>query len=272
MSPQKLAYTAFTPSEPSLPSPKRPSSPILLLHGLFGSKRNWYSIGKRFVQERNVYALDLRNHGSSPWVDTMTYPEMSEDVAHFIVTLEHSPVTIIGHSMGGKIAMYLALNFPHLVECLIVVDIAPVEYSADRSVYIQALKDLPLKSLTSRNHADNLLQQRIPDRNIRALLLQNLVKQTENTSVWKWRCNLQAIADAQNTLNTFPNTQKTFTAPVLFLKGTESDYIRQSHIPTLERLFPNAYCDSVHDAGHWIHAQQPEVFLEKSLKFCAKHT
>lgn len=234
--------------------------PVLILHGLFGSGRNWQPIAKRLAAEHRVYTLDLRNHGSSPWADSMTYGEMAEDVHAFIVQQQLAPVTLVGHSMGGKVAMVLALEHASMVQRVLVVDIAPVSYEHTFLPYVQAMQDLNLAGLERRDDVDAALNKRIPDTDIRRFLLQNLVFRDQH---FDWRVNLAALARSANELTAFPEFKgQRFDGPALFVHGADSPYVQPQYRPVIERLFPRASIVAVPGAGHWVHVDQPARFIE----------
>jgi pimeloyl-ACP methyl ester carboxylesterase len=233
--------------------------PIVILHGLLGSGRNWTSIAKRLAHTHKVETLDLRNHGGSPWADAMDYRVMAADVRAHIERTALGPVTLIGHSMGGKTAMRLALDAPSIVERLVVVDIAPADYEHSTSEYVEALRALDLGGLTSRNDVDERLMDDVPEAPIRAFLLQNLVRQEEG---FAWRPHLDVLSKAMPDLMSFPTAEHDrFRGPALFLAGANSDYVRRAHRSTIENLFDKADIRSIADAGHWVHAEQPTAFL-----------
>lgn len=233
--------------------------PIVILHGLLGSGRNWTTIAKRLGQTHRIMTLDLRNHGGSPWADEMTYPLMAADVQAFIERFELGPVTLIGHSMGGKTAMRLALDAPSLVERLVVVDIAPVDYSHGFGAYVDAMLGLDVGALSSRGEVDDRLAASVPDAAIRAFLLQNLVRQKAG---FAWRPHLQGLADAMPALMSFPiKEDDLFPGPTLFLAGANSDYVKAADRAEIDRLFIQAEIRRLADAGHWLHAEQPGAFL-----------
>ena len=234
-------------------------TPIVILHGLLGSNRNWTSIAKRLAQKHKVVALDLRNHGSAPWADAMSYSLMAADVRAYIEQNALGPVTVIGHSMGGKTAMRLALDAPSLVERLVVVDIAPVDYDHSTGEYVEALRALDLDGVSSRNTLDERLAESVSEPAIRAFLLQNLVRQKQG---FTWRANLDALSKAMPSLMAFPTgDHDRFRGPALFLSGASSNYVTSSQKPAIERLFEKADLRVIADAGHWVHAEQPTAFL-----------
>lgn len=234
--------------------------PILILHGLFGSGRNWQAIAKRLAAGHRVYTVDLRNHGSSPWADSMSYGEMAEDVRVFIEQRQLAPVTLVGHSMGGKVGMVLALEHASLVRRLITVDIAPVSYEHSFVPYVQAMQDLNLGGIERRDDADVALNKRIPDADIRRFLLQNLVFRDRH---FDWRINLAALASSSSELTAFPGVgNRRYEGRALFVHGSDSNYVQPQHRPVIERLFPRASIVAVPGAGHWVHVDQPARFVE----------
>ncbi len=239
--------------------------PIVILHGLLGSGRNWSTIAKQLGETYQVFTLDLRNHGGSPWSDEMTYDAMAADVAHFIDESNLGPVNLIGHSMGGKTSMRLALDRPSLIERLVVVDIAPVAYEHSSASYVEAMRAIDVEQYVNRKDIDALLSAAVPEAGIRAFLLQNLVREDRGFS---WRANLDGLAKAMPALMAFPSTGKDpFERQTMFLAGKNSDYVLPSHQGEVARLFPSAKTHHIADAGHWLHAEQPAVFLEMLQEF-----
>jgi esterase len=232
--------------------------PLIILHGFFASSRNWRKIAERLSNIFHVYVLDMRNHGLSPHHALMDYPAMTADVLRFMDEHALMNAHIMGHSMGGKIAMWLALNNPERLGKLIVVDIAPKSYKHSFGNTIQALMDLPLTEIHNRKQAENLLAERIPELDYRQFLLQNLVLQAGR---YQWRVNLTIFKQTAPNIIAFPNTQglSPYTQESLFIAGEHSAYV--SPKDTLH-LFPNALFKIIADAGHWVHAQQPDVFVE----------
>lgn len=234
-------------------------APILILHGLLGSGRNWTRIAKRLALTHKVETLDLRNHGNSPWAEGMSYPLMAADVRAHIERTALGPVTLVGHSMGGKTAMRLALDAPSLVERLVVVDIAPVDYDHSTGAYVEAMRGLDLDGLTSRNAIDERLAEVVAEPGIRAFLLQNLVRGDQG---FAWRPHLDALAKAVPDLMSFPiGEHDRYSGPTLFLAGATSNYVRRGHRSAIENLFAKADIRTIADAGHWLHTEQPAAFL-----------
>lgn len=241
--------------------PDSPSGlpPLLILHGLLGSARNWGAVVKALGGTRRVLALDLPNHGSSPWTEIMDYPFMAREVARVIEGLG-GRAAVLGHSMGGKAAMALALTRPDLVERLVVVDIAPVAYSHTFAPYIKAMRSAPLADARSRSDIEVHLAGPIPDRGVRAFLMQNL---EGGASGYRWRPNLAVLQAHMDDILGFPRfgDELAYRGPSLFIAGAESDYIRPAHQDVIEHLFPNAAMVEITGAGHWVHADRPAEFL-----------
>jgi esterase len=233
--------------------------PLLVMHGLFGSQRNWGGIMRALARGNQVHGLDLRNHGDSPWRASMSYDEMAADVARYIDSRNLGAAAILGHSMGGKTAMRLALKRPELVERLIVVDIAPVPYHNEHySGYVEAMLALDLNSLARRADADAALKPAIEDDSLRAFLLQNLVSEAGS---FRWRINLKDIGANMAALIGFPPGGAPYDGPTWFMAGERSNYIRPKDRDAVLGLFPKARLLEIPDAGHWPHAEHPERFL-----------
>jgi esterase len=236
--------------------------PVLaILHGLFGSARNWDSIARRLATHRRVIVFDLRNHGASEWADGMDYADMAEDVRAALQERGHRQYALLGHSMGGKAAMVAALHHPGEVERLVVVDIAPVRYPPRHLGYVQAMRELDLSAVTRRSEADSRIGAAVPDQAERGFLLQNLMFEDGRA---RWRLNLAAIEHGMPALVGFPATAAgmTYPGPALFVAGGRSDYLLPEHEPAIRRLFPAAEIRRVENAGHWLHAEYPAAFLD----------
>jgi esterase len=240
--------------------------PLVILHGLFGSRRNWSSIAGRLAEHRRVMTVDMRNHGESPWDDVHDYPALADDVARLIEREVGGPATVMGHSMGGKAAMMLALGRPELVERLVVVDIAPARSHSSPLLLVKAMRRVPLETLTRRAEVDAVLAEVIPDLAIRGFLAQNVV--TEPTGL-RWSVNLDAIERNGESIVGFPDTPSdvTFSKPTLFIAGGRSEYLRSEHRDAITRLFPAATIETIPNAGHWVHAEAPGPFLEAVSRF-----
>lgn len=247
---------------------------LVIMHGLLGAARNWMAIAKRLGADHEVHALDMRNHGRSPWIDGMSYRALAADVARYIEEHDLGAPTVVGHSMGGKAAMALALDRPDLVDRLLVADIAPVEYDrggrASFLDYIDAMQALDLAPIQRRSEADRMLAPDIKEAGVRGFLLQNLIPTPEEDG-FRWRCNLQGLADGMPDILDFPAPllEKAYEGPTLFLTGAQSNYVRKEHRPLIRQLFPAYIFASLKEAGHWLHADQPRPFMAAVRSFVA---
>ena len=260
-----LAFTAYGAAG---------NPPLVILHGLFGSGRNWSSYAKLLSDTWYVLAVDLPDHGRSPWTsEPLTYPMMAEAVAEFLASQHIDAATVMGHSMGGKVAMTLALTQPERIAALVVVDIAPVPYNnrdREHERYIAAMRAIDTTHTTRRSEVEAALGDDIPDPAIRAFLMQNLVPD-DTTGGLRWQCNLAAFAANMTALVDFPvsPTMTPYAGPTRFIVGGNSRYVQEKSEPTLLRLFPNAGIDRLPGAGHWPHAEMPKLFTEKLVRFLA---
>ncbi|SFI90123.1 alpha/beta fold hydrolase [Jannaschia pohangensis] len=227
--------------------------PLLIAHGLFGSARNWGVIAKRLSDSRAVIAVDMRNHGDSPWYDSHSYPDLAADLAR-VIEAEGGPMDVLGHSMGGKAAMVLALTRPELVRRLIVADIAPVTYGHTQAHLIAAMRAVDLERVTRRSEAAEQLAQ-VPDDGTRSFLLQSL-----DVAGKRWTLNLDVLEAEMPAIIGFPEMEGVFEGSAVFLSGGESDYVRSEHRPAIKALFPKARFAKIPEAGHWLHAQKPREF------------
>ena len=231
---------------------------VVILHGLLGSSRNWHSIGKALAEDRKVILADLRNHGGSPWADAMDYPAMAADVARLIRERAGGRAAVVGHSMGGKVAMVLALTEPGIVDRLGVVDIAPVAYRNSTFLgYIEAMRAIDPTGLARRGDAEAALTAVAPDPGVRSFLLQNLAFGADGAA---WKPNLAVLARTLPEIVGFPRLEARYDGPTLVIRGARSDYVADGFLPALRRLFPQAAIETVAEAGHWVHAErQAEV-------------
>jgi len=232
---------------------------LLIVHGLYGSARNWSVISKRMSDSRRVIAVDQRNHGDSPWFDTHSYLDMAQDLAQVI---EHNgaPMDIVGHSMGGKAAMILALTRPDLVKRLLVADIAPVAYGHDQSQYIQAMQSIDLTHMEKRSEVAQALSKHVTDPALQSFFTQSL-----DLGNKRWKLNLDVLQRDMHHVLGFPEVTGSFDKPTLFLSGANSQYVLPDHRPKIKALFPNAVFAKIPNAGHWLHAEQPRAF-EQTLR------
>ena len=243
--------------------------PLLVLHGLFGSATNWRGIARRLAERHRVLLVEARNHGASPHAEEMDYPAMAADLRALMDAEGIAEATVLGHSMGGKTAMTLALQSPERVRRLVVVDIAPGPSPGDHGPLIAAMQGLDLSRVARRADADALLAEHVADAGLRAFLLQNL----DNTaSGFRWRINLTAIETSMPALLGFqcpPGAR--YAGPALFVRGQHSDYLDEAQMPDVQALFPDARLASIADSGHWVHAENPSGFLGAVEDFLAEH-
>jgi len=229
-------------------------SNLLIAHGLYGSGRNWGVVAKRLSDTRRVVAVDMRNHGESHWFETHTYHDLAADLAHVIEGLDW-PCDLLGHSMGGKATMVLALTRPDLVNRLIVADIAPVAYTHTQMQYIEAMRAVDLSGIERRSDAKDLLAPHLDDPELVSFFLQSLDVKNR-----RWSLNLDTLAAEMDHILGFPEVEGRFTGEVLFLSGAESDYVRPEYRTEIKSLFPKARFAKIPGAGHWLHAEKPREF------------
>src|SRR6056297_1248089 len=224
---------------------------LVIVHGLYGSGRNWGVIAKRLADSRHVVAVDQRNHGASPWFDTHSYEDMAADLAEEI----GAPCDVLGHSMGGKAAMVLALTRPDLVNSLIVADIAPVAYEHSQIQYIEAMKAVDLSRVERRSDAAGQLRETVDNPALVPFFLQAL-EVTEK----RWLLNLDTLAREMPKILGFPDVSGSYDGRTLFLSGAESDYVGHAHRDRIKALFSAAQFAKIPGAGHWLHAEKPREF------------
>ena len=238
--------------------------PLVILHGLFGQSDNWTTLARAWSNHFQVVTVDQRNHGQSPHDQAFSYELMAEDLAETLDAMNLESVNLLGHSMGGKTAMFFAQQHPHRISKLIVADIAPRFYAPHHGEIIEALKALPLESLKDRNSADAELAKGIPDFGTRQFLLKNLYR--NDTGGFSWRFNLEAISTQISEIGkALPNAA--VHLPALFVRGSKSKYITDEDQSEIARQFGNATFATIPNAGHWLHAEQPEAFSEAVLDF-----
>ena len=239
--------------------------PIVVLHGLFGSGNNWRSVANSLAEQHTVTTVDLRNHGASPWADSMGYLEMADDVRRLIERLQLLRPAVMGHSMGGKTAMALALMYPELVGRLIVVDIAPVGYADTLTPFAQAMSSVDVITAASRTEVQRRLSPLLPDPSIAPFLVQNLVSRNDH---FDWRINLAAITAAMAGLSDFPSALHglLFKRPVTAIVGERSDYVVPRDATPFAPMFTRVAVEVIAGAGHWVHADQPQAFVRAVQK------
>lgn len=238
--------------------------PIVILHGLFGTLDNWQTIAKQLAEQYTVYIVDQRNHGRSPHLDEMNYHLMAEDLKTFMESQWMYKAHIVGHSMGGKTAMQFALEYPEMVDTLVVIDIAPKTYVDGHSSIFEALMSIDLNRLESRNQAEDELRKRIPDYGVRQFLLKNLTRSKSGGFIWKM--NLPVLHKHYSDILQATTGDMAFEGRTLFIRGSRSDYILPEDEPNILSLFPNARIETVRNAGHWVHAEAPAALLALLLR------
>ena len=240
--------------------------PLLILHGLFGSGKNWSTLARRFAERFEVFTLDLRNHGHSFHADAMNYDVMAEDVVRLVESLGLNACSMLGHSMGGKVAMTFARKHPEQLSRLLVADIAPVAYRHEYDDLIEPILALDLSAYASRIEIDHALRPNIPEDQLRAFLLHNLARQPDG---WAWRVNWSAIQDNMNELVGFDALPEEWSTdlPTLFLRGANSGYVGETEVEVIERHFNRARVVTIEGAGHWLHAEKPDAFYAEASRF-----
>jgi esterase len=244
---------------------------VVFLHGLFGQGKNWNTIGKALGESARVTLVDLPNHGQSGWTDHFSYPGMASQIAELLeVQGEGERYAVVGHSMGGKVAMTLALHHPELVERLCVVDVSPVTTTeiTDFDTFVRGMRAIDLETLTNRREADAQLAAYVSDLSIRGFLLQNLRRDDSDSNGWRWQVNLAMLGDRLAEMSDWPDLQaQPYNGPVLWLAGTDSPYIQPQHRTAMRALFPRVQLVKIKEAGHWVHSEQPQVFLVIMRRF-----
>ena len=239
--------------------------PLLILHGLFGSADNWLGIANDLKKNYTLYLVDQRNHGDSPHHEEWDFKVMSDDILDFVEKQNLEKTHIMGHSMGGKAAMNFALNHPGRVEKLIVVDIAPRYYPVHHQTILDGLNAIDLNQLKSRNAADEILAKYEKDKGVRQFLLKSLGRNDQGNYFWK--INLPVITEKIENVSRAIDHQGSFDKPTLFMGGANSQYIQDSDKEEIEKYFPNSQIIKMKNAGHWIHAEQPEAVVKTVRMF-----
>ena len=239
--------------------------PLVLLHGLLGSADNWFGVAPTLAEKFGVHALDLRNHGRSPHSTDMDYPLLAADVEAFFVAQKMDSACVVGHSLGGKVAMQLALDFPARVKKLVVVDMAPRGYPRAHDQILSALLALDLPALATRQEAEDALLGAIPSLNLRRFLLKNLGR--DEAGRFFWKPNLRGLADGYGSLCQPVSEGPAFGGPALFIRGGRSEYVHADDEVEIRRRFPQAAVRTLPEAGHWVHADAPEEFVREVLNF-----
>lgn len=239
--------------------------PLIILHGVFGSSDNWQTLGKVFAEKFKVYLVDLRNHGNSPHSSEFDYDLMVEDLMDLMSDERIEQAHILGHSMGGKVAMHLATKFPEKLIKLIVVDIAPKYYPPHHQQIFEGFHSVKLDSIDSRKEADEQMAAIIPNIGVRQFILKNLTRGGDGNFAWK--LNVSVIETAIEAVGGGLDKDVSFNGPSLFISGGNSDYIKQDDYQLIANLFPSAEIKTVDGAGHWVHAEKPEDLKNVVLNF-----
>lgn len=232
---------------------------MIILHGIFGSSDNWLTQAKLLSEHYHVFLVDQRNHGQSPHSDEFSYQAMVADLLEFIDEHRLENPIVIGHSMGGKVAMNFAVAHPDKLEKLIVVDIAPRPYNLEHYVIMDGLKSVAIQSISSRNEADAALVPYVPEPDVRQFLLKNLQRKPEGGFAWK--INLPAIDKNLSNIGLDLQFEGIFEKPTLFIRGGRSKYVRDKDMARILEVFPLAIMETL-DTGHWVQAEQPREFVE----------
>ena len=246
--------------------------PLIVLHGLFGSLDNLGGIARRLEDRWQIHALDLRNHGSSPHTEEMSYPAMAADVVAYMDARGLSQASILGHSMGGKVAMQVALSYPQRVRSVIAADIAPVGYEPRHDEILDGLNALDFARVKSRRDADRQLAEYVDTPGVRQFLLKNMERvpadeQSGGGPTFRWRLNLPVVDACYANIAAAPEGDGPFEGPVLFIKGGDSPYIQKQHQQIINTLFPAAELRIIEGTGHWLHAEKPDTFAALCRRF-----
>ena len=261
---------------------KEGSGPALvIIHGLYGSSDNWLNISKKLAERYTVYAVDLRNHGRSGFAEENSYNNMKADLAEFFDKHSIEKAVILGHSMGGKVAMWFAADYPEKVEKLVIADIAPKDYLQNKEnsqFYLHqnillAMQEVDFSKVKKRNDVDDVLAEKVDNARIRKFLLKNVDKDKE-IQKYKWRLNPEVLYDYLEEIvggvnrNWFEDRIPITSYPVIFIRGLESDYIQDEDIESIKEIYPDARVEDIPKAGHWLHAEQPRKFMKAVLLCC----
>lgn len=240
------------------------NEPLIIIHGLFGSSDNWYTLGKKFAQNYSVYLVDQRNHGRSPHDKEHTYDAMADDLLELIRNENLIAVNILGHSMGGKTAMRFAEQYEEIVNKLIVADIGPQAYKPHHDIILEALLSVNPETLTSRKEAEKVLSNKIENPSILQFLLKNLYWQEPKKLAW--RMNVDVLVHSMENILEAVATHPIY-CETLFIRGSESSYIQEKDYKKIKELFPNSKFKSIEGVGHWLHAEAPKEFYEIVMEF-----
>jgi esterase len=240
---------------------------ILLVHGLFGSLDNLSALRRQLTEKFQVLSVDLPDHGKSAFTQAFSFAQNAKLISELVDRLKIKKLSIVGHSLGGKVAMQLAINKPELISHLIVLDIAPVQYTAHHTNVFQGLNNVMLSGITSRKEADIALSKYVVDSSTRQFLLKSLYHEN---AIWKWRFNLSLLEKDYGKLSAAIGSEQPYLGPVLFIKGENSDYLLPEYKKAVLKLFPNSQAKMISDTGHWLHAEKPELCAKIILAFLFK--
>jgi len=238
--------------------------PMIIMHGIFGSSDNWLTQARLFSSRYRVFTLDLRNHGQSEHHPDFDYKVMANDLKEFIASHELENAIVIGHSMGGKEAMNFALAHPEKLLKLIVVDIAPKSYNLEHYVILDGLKAIPIDTVSSRQEADQILSEYVPEPDVRQFLLKNLQRKSEGG--FSWKLNLPVIDKNLSKIGFDLQYEGKFEKPTLFIRGGKSRYVHDSDMTRIKEVFPMAQLETL-DTGHWVQAEKPQEFVDVVMKW-----
>ncbi|MDF9800922.1 esterase [Catalinimonas alkaloidigena] len=241
--------------------------PLIILHGIFGTSDNLQTFGKQLAEQYQVFLIDQRNHGASPHSDEFNYEVMAEDLYAFIKKHKLEEVIVLGHSMGGKVAMFFAAQYPELFEKLVVVDIAPRAYPVHHQQILEALSAVKIDEISSRKEAEEQMKPYIADFGVRQFLLKNL-KRSDDNKGFAWKLNLPVIKhNIERIGEGLDESKYKVEKPTLFVRGAKSNYITQEDEKLIKDIFPSSKVVTVENAGHWVHAEQTEKLFQEVSKF-----
>jgi len=240
---------------------------LIILHGLFGSASNFRSLAKIYGAYFTVYCLDLRNHGASPHDDDVSLGAMAADIVEFMDEHKLDNSALMGHSLGGKVAMQVALTYPERISCLIAGDIAPVEYPHHHDGIFEGMRAVSQQAVSSRKEADRILADFVEMPEVRLFLLTNLVRDQDKSFIW--RINVKGLESGYEDISNKPNGMP-YQGPSLFIRGGLSDYVKEEYFPAIYKLFPKAEIVTLAGTGHWLHAEKPKEYAAVTLKFLKK--
>ncbi len=239
--------------------------PIVILHGVFGSSDNWFTVSKGLAETHKIYLLDARNHGQSPHTDDFNYDIMADDLLEFINQHRLIKPIIIGHSMGGKTVMKFAVKYPDAFSKMVVVDISPRYYKPHHQTIIDGLTAIPIDNLKTRQEADDILKTFEPELGVRQFLLKNIYRNEENG--FSWRMNFEVIKNKIENIGEALEEGAKITKPTLFVRGANSKYIQEKDIELIHTIFSDASIVTIEGSGHWVQAEKPKAFLEAVKAF-----